>query len=350
MKRFLSGTLIVAVASLVGGGPDRLQGQDAACGLPGSYTISELPGMGLVPEAFALNDLGQAAGKSLDASWQSRAIGWKDGRMVNISGTWSGAALGISSDGRVAGWRSSSSGTRGAVWTGSTVTSLAPLPGHLGSHAYDVNRSGVAVGSSTNSYGDPTAVMWRNGQATSLATGYSRPSSSYAFAINDAGQIVGRGNFASRPFGRALLWTGSAMRSLPDLGAGYAGAAAISGNGTIVGAALHSTTSKYHAAMWSASNQSIRDLGLLYGVHPTAAYGVNDCGMAVGDSVVDVATNRVVAVAFENGQVWDLHQLVPGAFEWNLITARAINNRGEIVGYGFRSGVGQRAFLLRPAS
>jgi hypothetical protein len=109
-------------------------------------------------------------------------------------------------------------------------------------------------------------------------------------------------------------------------------------------------TSKYHAAMWSAGNASIGDLGVLYGVHPTAAYGVNDCGMAVGDSVVDVASNRVVAVVFANGQVRDLHQLVRGSFEWTLITARAINNRGEIVGHGYRSGAGQRAFLLRPVS
>jgi uncharacterized membrane protein len=101
--------------------------------------------------------------------------------------------------------------------------------------------------------------------------------------------------------------------------------------------------------VWSGG--VVHDLGLLDGVHPTAAYGVNDCGTAVGDATVDIASNRIVAVVWQNGVGRDLNQMIPGAFDWNLVTARAINNRGEIVGYGVRSGFsGQRAFLLRPVS
>jgi uncharacterized membrane protein len=334
-------------ALLLNDGPDQLQGQGTACAVPSGYAVTELSGIGgPITESFALNDVGQAAGRGLDGSWRSRALGWTGGGVVNMSGSDEGGAYGISSDGRVAGWRRNSSGTRGAVWSGSSVKLLAPLANHVASGAYDVNRAGTAVGWSTSSTGDASAVMWRNGQASSLATGAQRPSSSYAFAINDANQIVGRGDFPVRPFRRALVWDGSGMRALPDLGAGYASASSISGNGIIAGGSLHPVTSKFHAVVWSAG--AIHDLGLLDGVHPTAAYGVNDCGTVVGDALVNPGQEIYVAVVWQNGVARDLNQLV-SAFDWNLVTARAINNRGEIVGSGYRSGFsGQRAFLLRP--
>ena len=346
-KRLLPAALALALAAV--SAHERLQGQTAVCALPSSYALSELPGIGgPITESVALNDLGQAAGRALDAAWRSRAVAWTGGNVVNISGSAEGAAHGISSAGQIAGWRGGSSGMRAFVRSGSSTRILAPLPGDVASLASDVNRSGTAVGWSTNSIGDARAVVWRNGVPTNLAAGGSqRPSISLAFAINDANQIVGRGDFAVRPFRRALLWDSSGMRALPDSGGGYASASAISDNGTyIAGGSLDATDSKYHAVLWHGG--AIRDLGLLDGA-PTAAYGVNDCGTAVGDAVVDVATDRFVAVVFQNGLVRELNDLIPGAFDWDLVTARAINNRGEIVGFGFRSGFpGQRGFLLTP--
>jgi uncharacterized membrane protein len=315
MSKRLTGAVTLLVAASLTGKPVHVQGQTGGCAIPGSYQVSELPGIGgPLTQSLALNDLGQAAGRALDAAWRSRAVAWTGGTVRNLSGSATAEAYGISSDGRVAGWHITLSRTRAAVWFGSTVTTLAPLAGQIASIGSDVNRSGNVVGWSTNSVGDTTAVEWRNGQARNLAAAVRpRPSISLAFANNDANQIVGRGDFSTPPFRRALVWDAAGARSLADLGSGYGGASGNSGDGKIAGASLSPNDSKYHGVMWV--NGSIVDLGLLDGFFPTSAYGVNNCGTAVGDAVIEFVEGDTVAVVWN----WDdriareLNQLGPAA-------------------------------------
>jgi uncharacterized membrane protein len=339
-------TVVPMVVAVLG---DGVQAQDAAlCPLPTRYEVTDLTGLGgPVTQALAVNERGQIALRAVDSSLTSRSAMWHGSSVRNLSASAEAAAVGLSTDGRVAGWQRTSSGQRGAVWSGSTMSYLPPLTGHLSSTAADVNRSGVAIGWSVSNVGDAKAVIWQGGRVQKLGTGFSQARVSYAFAINDAGQIVGRGDFSTSPYRRALQWDGTHFTELSGLGGGSDSAASISGNGKVAGASLHPGTSKYHAVVWE--NGLVHDLGLLQGLHPTAAYGVNDCGTAVGQALVDARNERMVAVVWQQGLARNLNELVPPEFGWDLRGAWSINNQGQIVGVGYRPGAwGERAFLLTP--
>ena len=110
------------------------------------------------------------------------------------------------------------------MWSSSGVEYLSALSGDVASVAADVNLHGSAAGWSINSTGDTRAVGWRAGRVRDLSAGHgSQPNTSYAFAINDAETIVGRGHYSTAPLSRALAWTPSDMRVLPGLGGGSDG-------------------------------------------------------------------------------------------------------------------------------
>ncbi len=156
----------------------------------------------------------------------------------------------------------------------------------------------VAVGWTTDSIGDTDAVRWDGTRPTSLASGSGAPSISLATAVNDAGTIVGRGDFGTAPFRRALRWQGTTRSTLRTLGGGSDAATGISESGLVTGGSLSPVDSKFHAVVWQGN--TITDLGL-FATNPTSGYGVNDCGTVVGDSVVDVGQDIIDAVIWQNG-------------------------------------------------
>jgi hypothetical protein len=54
-----------------------------------------------------------------------------------------------------------------------------------------------------------------------------------------------------------------------------------------------------------------------------------------------------VPFLWEENKMWDLHDLIPPDSQWELLSASAINDGGEIVGVGFHNGR-YKAFLLTP--
>lgn len=319
----------------------------AASCVNATYAIAELPGIGgPVTQALALAEDGTVAGWGLDAAWVSHALHWSDGQVTTLSSATS-AAAGISSNGVVAGWQSGRRGTQGSTWSPALTTLRAPR-GSIGAQAADVNQNGLAAGWSFNSIGDTSAVSWNGTRPTSLVSGSGAPTISLAIAVNDAGTIVGRGDFGSAPFRRALAWVGRSMTVLPSLGDGVDSATGISQSGLITGAGLSPVDSKFHAVIWNGN--TVTDLGL-FGAHPTSGWSVNSCGTVVGDAVVDVVDDETEAVIWQGGaEALALESLIPSAHGWDLHTARAINDAGAIVGYGFRSGQsGIRAFMMTPA-
>lgn len=342
MRRFARPVLVTLVLASALLAPSAL----AQPCVQGAYTITELVGLGgPVTQAEDIAGDGDVAGWSLDGSWVSHAVVWRNGQVTNLSSATS-AASGISSNGRVAGWSSGRRGTSAALWEPPAL--LRSPRGSVGSQASDVNDAAVAVGWSTNSIGDTAATRWDGTRAVSLVSGPGAPSISLAIAINEAGTIVGRGDFASAPFRRALKWSGTAMTVLSGLGSGYESAAAISSNGLITGAGLSPVDSKFHAVVWNGS--SVSDLGL-FGASPTAGYGINACGTVVGDAVVNVAEDITEAVIWPaGGSALALESLLPAGHGWDLRTASALNDTGQIVGHGYRTGLsGLRSFLMTPS-
>jgi hypothetical protein len=342
MSRVMRVPLLVGVLTAVLVAPTA----SAAVCVHTAYAISELPGLGgPVTQGVAIAENGDAAGWSLDSAWVSHAVRWSNGQVTSLSSATSSAS-GISSNGVVAGSVSGRRGSQATTW--SPATTLKPPRGASGAHAFDVNSSGLAVGSSTNSIGDAVAVRWDGTRATILASGAGAPSISLAFAVNDAGTIVGRGDFGTAPFRRALSWSGTTMTTLKSLGDGVDSATDISPSGLITGAGLSPIDSKFHATVWSGT--SVTDLGL-FGSAPTQGYGVNTCGTVVGEAVISVVGEVTEAVIWQGGgQAVALETLLPAGHGWDLHIARGINDAGQIVGYGFRSGQsGLRTFLMTPA-
>jgi probable HAF family extracellular repeat protein len=162
---------------------------------------------------------------------------------------------------------------------------------------------------------------------------------SYAFDINNAGQIVGiSGTANGGPVG--FLSNGSSMSSLgvPPTASSSA-ASGISEGGLIAGSVQWPDGGR--PAIYK-SNQWI-DLGTLGGQNGHA-YAVNDAGEAVGWS--DVGSSQH-AFLYSGGQMIDLNTLLAPKGWSNVRIAYDINNKGQIIGSGYYNG-GARSFLLTP--
>ena len=91
----------------------------------------------------------------------------------------------------------------------------------------------------------------------------------------------------------------------------------------------------------------LRNLGTFAGGTQSFAYGINRQGQIVGSS--DAKETPLHAFIYTNRSMQDLNQLIPADSGWVLTEARAINEAGQIVGYGIIKGE-RHAFLLTPSA
>ena len=235
------------------------------------------------------------------------------------------------------------------------------------SYAYGINDGGQVVGAYSAWSTDGTvnishAFRTPAGGLFNPATddlGTLGGSTSSAYAINNSGQVVG----ASFLSGNAVS---DAFRTAPsqpinpatdDLGslAGYgSGANGINNSGQVVGWSY--AGNGYQHAFCTAANQPINpatdDLGTLGGL-TSSALGINNSGQVVGysDTSTDTLLNREHAFLCDSGghTMVDLNSLISPASWWTLQAATAINDLGQIVGYGKYGSGAPHAFLLTPA-
>ncbi len=113
-----------------------------------------------------------------------------------LGGAWS-TATAISANGQVAGYAQTNGASGGNydafLDSNGTMTDLGRLSSNGNSFAYGINDSGQVVGSANNG---ATAFLYSNGAMTDLNSLIAPSSGWYlqqANAINDAGQIVGFG-------------------------------------------------------------------------------------------------------------------------------------------------------------
>jgi probable HAF family extracellular repeat protein len=175
------------------------------------------------------------------------------------------------------------------------------------------------------------------------------PSSS-ALGINDAGQVVG---FASTSEGvaHAFLYERSAtpqMQDLGTLGGNYSSAWDINDAEQVVGNSDTSIFPYNHAFLYERSaTPQMQDLGTLGG-NTAGAHDINDAGQVVGVSTTSSGSfHAFLHERSATPKMQDLNSLIPPHSGWSLEEARAINQRGQIVGLGERNGH-NHAFLLTP--
>jgi uncharacterized membrane protein len=273
------------------------------------------------------------------------------------------------------------------VWRGGITTGLSPLPGDPEGTAFAINDAGRIVGESRPaSFAGLQAVAWNAdgsaaplldpaGNFRSAASGINRHGDtsvfiqyssdnrdvegalvradgsvvragrlesggySQALGINDDATIVGLASFGAgeRPF---VKTADGAILGL-DLGLAstvraFGAARAISETGMVAGDLLLGSASSIFT--WTAGG-GVRDLGRPFG---SAGFDANVLGL--NNSGTLVGFGRVTGFAplawmwTENDGFLSLTNLLPNNSGWLLLGATAINDRGQIVGFGIFDG------------
>jgi len=217
-----------------------------------------------------------------------------------------------------------------------TVTDLGTLPGTTRCAAYDVNDSGQVVGFCYN----PTqSFLWFQGELVALPT--LGGTTTIAFGVNTAGDVVGGSQTRGDSEVRAVIWTPD---ELVDLGVlpGGSGSIGLTINDDMKVAGVADTIKgDEHAFLWQPEHGMI-DLGTL-GDAPghSHASGINNSDQMVGQSITLDGT--VHGFLWEQGEMLDL-----GTLGGDRSVANHINDAGHIVGWAFGIDNGipfQHAFL-----
>lgn len=305
--------------------------------------------------ATALNDLGQVVGVSLTPGGAQHAFVWSaQGGMVDLGDLPGGdnhsSAAAINNAGTLTGSSSVAYAVQGFHafrWSaGASLVDLGAKPNNgYYSQGLGINSAGTIVGY-TGPASSTTAYAFAEGGAMTLlskATG----SATQANAINDNALIAG---FTQKSNGstRATLWNGLTRTELSDLdgGADYSTAVALNNAGRVVGSSAAADGG--HAVYWTPAGQIV-DLGDLPGGPVAAtAYAVNEAGDIVGVGSIAGGENR--ALLWRGGQMLDLSSLAEVQTQgWVLNQALAINEQGQIAGWGYHDGQ-QRGFVLSPVA
>jgi probable HAF family extracellular repeat protein len=334
-----------------------------------SYIVTDLGALKGDNESngFWLNNYGEVVGCSDTMSAQgypctgtvagqhafiwSKSTGMKD--LGTLSGGTISGATGINDLGAVVGY----SNVKGKpvtdflafLWTGAGgMVNLGTLAGGNSSAAFEINSSGTIAGDSFVTSTQVNATSWINNQIRNLGR---LPTAIFTAGldVNGNNEIVGESVFSyGPPFkSHAFAWTsGKGMIDLGTLAGGITSLAyAINSSGIIVGQSDGSSTaSNWHAVKWD-SERKIHDLGTMPGGSYSVAFAINDSDVIVGYG--NLSTNAAHALIWTSTGVKDLNSLIPANSGWVLINANAINNVGQITGYGTIHGY-NHAFLLTP--
>jgi probable HAF family extracellular repeat protein len=315
-----------------------------------SYVVEDLgalPADQGVSQAYAINNSGQVVGAGSGgggASWiwdrrnGMRSLGMFPGGDGNTRAT------AINDVGVVVGFAEieidqGSFVTQGFFWT--AAGGMQPIPG-IGqqSDAFGINDVDVIVGGFAGLPGN--GFRWQNGEVTALGVlPGSQPPTSIAYGVNNRGQVIG-GSGCS-PCQSGFLWHAGKLVNLGSLpGATATEAHAISDTGSVVG------SSGDEAFLWNA-REGIQGLGSLDpACFQSDARAINNKGTVVGYGCVTNTTTPSHAFVWDRTQgMLDLNKLVSLSAGDVLNVAYGINEDGQIVGAGILGGA-LHAFLAKP--
>ena len=210
---------------------------------------------------------------------------------------------------------------------GASFTDLGLIPNMTESAAYGVNELGVVVGHSSVPNGAVSAFTWSptTGMVPLVPTGAGW-GNTYAFSINDGGQIAGVAiNLVNQA--RAVVWEAGVMRELGVLpGGSYSVALGNNNSGYVVGYSRTTPTGTPHAVLYAPSG-GMQDLGTLGGSE-SMAEAINDLGQVVGTAGMPNGVSYAFSWTAAGGM--QALPMLKGAREANAL---GVNRLGDIVGY-----------------
>ena len=151
-----------------------------AAGPPTHYVRLRLPDLSSIVDprpnssAAALNDRGQAVGQSLASNGRVHPVLWRDGRVTDLGvlqpgPNEMGIALDINTQGDVVGGSAGPDGQHAVLWRDGDVIDLGTLDGH-GSFANAINDRGQIVGRSYTATGAIKGFIWRTVRCVTWAS------------------------------------------------------------------------------------------------------------------------------------------------------------------------------------
>jgi probable HAF family extracellular repeat protein len=336
------------------------------------YTVTDL-GRGTF--AYGINNAGQVTGTT---DFFSAAFVYTPGMGFTQIGMLDGfdrtTGFGINEAGAVAGTANTPSTSRAFRWHSST--GIVDLGAGFFSSAMDINNNGQTTGAAR--FGSVDQQAYVHSSASGLVNlGTLGGAGSHGASINDRGQVTGSSNTGTATVNgppHAFLYTpGAGMVDLGTLGGDISSGVAINNAGQVTGTwRAEDPTEVYDPEAGNVSTDGLQinaflytpgvgmvDIGTIDDGNATG-FGIDSAGNVVGDVFYREAGARPypnIAIAFyyspETGMLDLQSQLVAAdSAKWSLNGARAINDRGQIVAFGYPTNEfgseAVRALLLTP--
>jgi probable HAF family extracellular repeat protein len=338
----------------------------ASWGQPPSFTVVDLGAQVESDDvwrsyAFDINELGEACGYALLNSGGDKAVIWSaDGApILNPEQYDDRVGVALNDDGVMVGTQPGVA--VGWVYDGASFQCVPIDYIWSASAPRAINNAGVLAGGISQPDGSTpvelyTATLDETGEVVVDRLGTYEGFNTAAYDINDLGEIVAWAGPWYESY--AVLYRAGEFIELPNLGGDYNKPEAINEQGFAVGYVSQPGQTQWpyagEAVLWNTSDSesiTFETLGALPDVDIMWAYDLNNDNTVVGTGTRYEPEFQERAFLWQDGELYDLNDLVTDGDNWELLVAHGINGAGQIVGIGYKDGFpAYRAFLLEPES
>jgi len=303
---------------------------------------------------------------------QSRAVLWRDGQAIDLGslGGNESTAYTVNSHGQVAGvalndtpdpysffdfvFCGSSGGTQTRAFLWDENNGMQDL-GTLGSGndalAFFVNDAGQVAGFGyTNSTPNPATglptfhpFVWDKKRGMQDLGSFGGTAVMTLNGFNQRGEVVGTLTLPGDATWHPFLWDGKQLNDLGTFGGDQDFGNWINDAGDVVGQGAFPGDQVFHGFLWSKGKKT--DLGLLPGDSFSDTSVINSRRQIVGISGNSTSAS---AVLWEDGQIFDLNNLIAPDSALTLYWAVYINDRGEIATFAVDAKGNNHDVLLIP--